>query len=77
MWPAFGEEVMELSAPAWMHGSSQAPNSNWMTLKDAMKEFGVSRTTLYNWMSKGVKSRIWSGKRLVSTKDLSSLMGNR
>ena len=74
VWKGYDEEVREISVPPWALPSRNfAANGNWMTVKQATERFGVSRTTLYNWMARGVESRMFGGKRLLSAKSMAKM----
>ena len=73
VWEGYSKQTMELSVPPWaLPDGGFAPNGNWLTPKQAMKHVGVTRTTLYNWMSRGLESKKLGGKRMISARALAS-----
>jgi len=73
-WDGYPTQTKEISVPHWaMPVKSSVPNGNWISIKKACESFGVSRTTLYNWMSKGVESKRFGGKRYVSARGIASM----
>ena len=73
-WIGYPKEIAEISVPPWvMPSSNSEPNGNWLTVKQAMEAFAVSRTTLYNWMARGVESKRFGGKRFVSARSVGAM----
>ena len=53
-------EEMNVTAPA----SSPTPANSFLTMEDVCREFGISRTTLNDWMKKGIVPFIRLGRRI-------------
>ena len=69
VWEGYTSEVTQIDVPTWcLQRREESPSANWLSVGDAMKSFGVSRTTLYNWINKGLESKRFGGKRYVSAK---------
>ena len=69
VWRGYPEDVMELGVPKWAM-PRETLNGNWVSIQQVMEEHGVSRTTIYNWMAKGVKSKRFGGRRFLSARDI-------
>ena len=74
VWAGYPQEVTEISLPKWAVERKEGANGNWITVKDAMKMMNISRSSVYNWMGRGVESRTFGGKRLVSMRSMVSMM---
>ena len=74
VFEGYPDKVVELSVPQWcMPRKLLAMNGNWLTVKQAITAFSVSRATLYNWMARGLESRRIGGKRFISASSLVNL----
>ena len=73
VWEGYTEAVTEIGVPRWALPTS-IPNGNWISVREARNEFEVSRTTIYNWIAKGVESRMFGGRRMLSAKGIAALL---
>lgn len=69
-WAGYPTTLREMSVPRWaLPDANFATNGEWLTIKEAMATYGVSRATLYNWKNAGtLVTRRFGGKRLVSAR---------
>lgn len=74
-WPGYSEEVLEISLPPWKSPRKEGPNGNWLTIRQVVEHYRISRSTAYNWIARGVESRRFAGKRLISAKSLERVLG--
>ena len=73
VWEGYPRETTELFVPSWaLPDRGSFTNGNWMTVKQAQATFGVTRTTLYNWMAKGLESKRFGGKRMISARSMAT-----
>ena len=74
-WPGYAEEVMEVSLPPWKSPRKAGPNGTWLTVKQVMSHYGMSRSSVYNWMHRGIENKKWKGKRMISASSLEKGLG--
>ena len=74
-WPGYTKEVLEISLPPWKSPRKEGPNGNWLSVKQVMDHYRMSRSSVYNWMGKGVEHRKFGGKRLISARSLEKVLG--
>ena len=76
LWPGYTKEVLELSLPPWKSPRKEGPNGSWLSVKQVMDHYRMSRSSVYNWMGRGIKHRKFGGKRLISARSLEKVLGH-
>ena len=75
VWGGYPSAVQTIDVPRWALPESEGfLSANWMSVKDAMNEFGISRATIYNWMKSGeIETKKTGGRRYLSAGDLGKM----
>ena len=77
VWEGYSTEVTNIGVPRWaLPETNGFMSANWLDVKSCMKEFGISRATIYNWINSGaIGAKKVGGKRYLSARDLGKLRG--